>query len=48
MFIPLALIVGFVTSIGVFEEVVVPTANKAIDFAKPLVERTIDFVKPSE
>ena len=48
MFTPLALIVGFVISIGVFEEVVVPTANKAIDFAKPLVERTIDFVKPSE
>ena len=48
MFAPLSIIVGFVIFIGVLEEIVIPTTNKAIDFAKPVVERTIDFVKPSE
>jgi hypothetical protein len=34
-------------SIGVVEEVVVPTANKVIDVAAPVVEKAIDYVTPS-
>jgi|TARA_R110002167_G_scaffold7022_11_gene33127 hypothetical protein len=34
-------------SIGVVEEVVVPTANKVIDVATPVVEKAIDYVMPS-
>tara|TARA_R110000823_G_scaffold262060_1_gene382721 strand:+ start:28 stop:207 length:180 start_codon:yes stop_codon:yes gene_type:complete len=46
-------------SIGVLEEVVVPTANKVVDIAAPVVEKAgdlvapvidkvVDFVKPEE
>tara|TARA_R110000796_G_scaffold11438_2_gene37976 strand:+ start:1099 stop:1245 length:147 start_codon:yes stop_codon:yes gene_type:complete len=35
-------------SVGVVKEVVIPAANKVIDVSTPVVEKVIDYVKPSE
>jgi|TARA_R110000796_G_scaffold24792_2_gene70345 hypothetical protein len=48
MFEVLFFVVSAVIGIGVVEEVVVPAAGQAIDFAKPVIEQAIDFVKPAE
>ena len=48
MFEVLFFVVSAVIGIGVVEEVVVPAAGQAIDFAKHVIEQAIDFVKPAE
>ena len=35
-------------SVGVFEDVVVPTATKAVEVATPIVEGAIEYVLPEE
>ena len=48
MFGPLAFIVSSIIAVGVFEDIVVPAANQAVEIATPLVDKVVEYVKPTE
>tara|TARA_R110000764_G_scaffold50240_3_gene110748 strand:- start:37 stop:216 length:180 start_codon:yes stop_codon:yes gene_type:complete len=46
MFGPLAFIVSSIIAVGVFEDLVVPAANQAVEIATPLVDKAVDIATP--
>ena len=48
MFEVLYFVVASLIGIGIFEEVLLPTAVQAFDLAKPVVEQAINLVTPTE
>jgi|TARA_B110000977_G_scaffold145864_1_gene185022 hypothetical protein len=46
MFGPLAFIVSSIIAVGVFQDIVVPAANQAVEIAAPLVDKAVEIATP--